>query len=272
METLEKMKQYKSQIVFLFASAFFLAITYLPLFANERILDAFGREDGIFENMTAVYLLITSLIFVAAFFRFRDSSWLLRLSYAGLALLFFGGAGEEISWGERIFGWSEQNFIRERNVQGELTLHNLEYFQGDDSLLPVSISQLFILFTFAFAVLIPLACALSPRLGDFIAPRFPVMPLYPGLLVVFTYVIQKLMLRILPIVPGLYQHPSMPIPQGVHEIREHGYTFALLASAIIYFAREWRARQNEGSPVRQSDLADPGSNVSVGLEHKGEKI
>lgn len=266
------MKQYKHQIVFLIVSTLFLAITYLPLFANERILDAFGREDGIFENLTAVYLLITSVIFVAAFFRFRDSSWLLRLSYAGLALLFFLGAGEEISWGERIFGWTEQNFIRERNVQGELTLHNLEYFQGDDSVLPVSVSQLFIVFTFAFAGLIPLACALWPRLRDFIAPRFPVMPLYPGVLVVVTYVIQKLMLRILPIVPGLYQHSSMPIPQGVHEIREHGYTFALLASAIIYFSREWKARQTDASPVRQGDLANSGSNVPVGLERKGEKI
>ena len=266
------MKRYKSQAVFLIVAALFLAITYLPLFANERILDAFGREDGIFENLTAVYLLITSLIFVVAFFRFRDPSWLLRLSYAGLALLFFVGAGEEISWGERIFGWNEQNFIRERNVQGELTLHNLEYFQGDDSLLPVSISQLFIAFTFIFAVLIPLVCAISPRVKSFVAPRFPVMPLYPGVLVVLTYIIQKLMLRILPIVPGLYQHSSMPVPQGVHEIREHGYTFALLAAAIIYVSREWKARQIEENPVRQSALVDPDSNVSAGLEHKGEKI
>ncbi len=266
------MKQYKSQVIFLIVATVFLGITFLPLFANERILDAFGREDGIFENLTALYLFITSILFGVAFFRFLGSSWLLRLSCAGLALIFFLGAGEEISWGERIFGWTEQNFIRERNVQGELTLHNLEYFQGDDSLLPVSISQLFVVFTFIFAVLLPLVCVLWPRVKSFIAPRFPVMPLYPGLLVVITYAFQKAMLRLLPMFPALYQHPSMPIPQGVHEIREHGYTFALLAGAIVYFSREWKARRIENSRVSQAELTNPGPVMPVGIENKGEKI
>ncbi|HUF00221.1 MAG TPA: hypothetical protein VMN99_13265 [Anaerolineales bacterium] len=266
-----KMKQYKSQVVFLIAATVFLGITFLPLFANERTLDTFAREDGIVENLTAIYLLVTSLLFAAGFFRFRSSAWLLRLSYLGLALLFFLGAGEEISWGERIFGWTEQNFIRERNVQGELTLHNLEYFQGDDSLLPISISQLFIAFTFVFAVLIPLVCMLLPKLGSFVAARFPVMPLYPGLLVVITYVLQKSMLRILPMFPALYQHTSMPIPQGVHEIREHGYTFALLASAIIYFSRE-RANKAESSRETQGDLTGPSSIMAVRIDNEGDKI
>jgi hypothetical protein len=266
------MKRYKSQIIFLVVATIFLGITYLPLFANERTLDAFGREDGIFENLTAVYLFITSLVFVAAFFRFRKSSWLLKLSYAGLALLFFLGAGEEISWGERIFDWDDQNYIRSINVQDELTLHNLKYFQGEDSVLPVSPSQLFIVFTFFIAVLIPLTCTLFPKIERFVAPRFPVLPLYPGVLVVITYIVQKLILRVLPLFPALYQHPSMPIPQGVHEIREHGYTFALLAAAIIYFSKEWAAKKAEDSHTAQSDLTGPGPIMPVGIENKGEKI
>jgi hypothetical protein len=83
-----------------------------------------------------------------------------------------------------------------------------------------------------------------------------------------TYVLQKLMLRVLPAVPGLYQHPNMPIPQGVHEIREHGYTFALLVAAIMYFSRERAARKSSDLQADRNSL----SAASVGLESKGEKI
>lgn len=266
------MKQHKSFIFFLVAAGIFIGITFLPLFASERILDLFAREDGVFENLTALYLFLIALIFFLAFFRLRTASLLLSLSYAGLGLLFFLGAGEEISWGERIFHWDDRNFIRGVNVQKELTLHNLKYFQGEESIIPFSTSQLFVVFAFTFGVLMPLACAISPWINEFVAPRFPVMPLYPGILVVVTYVIQKLMLRVLPLFPGLYQHPTMPIPQAVHEIREHGFSLAILISAIIYFSREWAAKRAMDSQVVPNQVANLGSVISVGMEHKGEKI
>ena len=259
-------KQTKFHAVLLAAAALLLGLTYLPLFAKEATLDAFAREDGIFENLTSVYLFATSLIFVAAFFRFRTVSWLLRLSYVGLALLFFFGAGEEISWGERIFRWDDRNYIRGINVQDELTIHNLKYFQGDEAIIPISSSQIFTAFAFLLAVLIPLACRLSSRIERLIAPRFPVFPLEPGLLVVATYFFQKAMVRLLPLFPALYQHPSMPIPQGVHEIREHGYSFALLASAALYFFRELSEKRAEER--RQTPVEVMGS--SAGLALSGE--
>lgn len=266
------MKQQKTSILFLIIAAIFIGITFLPLFASERILDLFAREDGVFENLTALYLFVIALVFGVALFYVRTSSLLLKLSYTGLALLFFLGAGEEISWGERIFHWEDHNFIRGVNVQEELTLHNLKYFQGEESIIPVSASQLFVVFAFIFAVLIPLACTISPRINQFVAPRFPVLPLYPGVLVVLTYIFQKLMLRVLPMVPALYQHPTMPIPQGVHEIREHGFTFALLASVIIYFSREWAAKKAADSQAISNQMTNLGSRIPVGMEHKGEKI
>ena len=266
------MKQYKSSTILLIAAGIFIGITFLPLFASEHILDLFGREDAVLENLTALYLFGIALIFVVAFFRFQKDSLLLKLSYAGLGLLFLLGAGEEISWGERIFHWDDHNFIRGVNVQRELTLHNLKYFQGEESLIPVSTSQLFTVFAFTFAVLVPLACTLSSRINEFVAPRFPVLPLYAGVLVVLTYTIQKLMLRVLPLFPALYQHPTMPIPQGVHEIREHGYSFALLTSAIFYFSREWAAKKAVESQAVGNQVANPGSVLPVGIEHKGENV
>lgn len=244
------MKINKSRLTFLVVATLFLALSYLPLLASESTIDAFAREDGVFENLTALYLFIASLVFVACFFRFRKSSWLLRLSYAGLALLFFVGAGEEISWGERIFNWNNPNYIKSNNVQGELTLHNLKYFQGEDAIIPISTSQLLLAFAFVFCVIIPLICRLSPKVERFLTPIFPVMPLDVGVLVVATYIFQKSMLRILPQFPALYQHTSMPIPQGVHEIREHGFTLALLVAATFYFWSKLdvvRAEQKNGS-------------------------
>jgi hypothetical protein len=266
------MKQHKTSTLFLIAAGIFIGITFLPLFAREHILDLFGREDGVLENLTALYLFGIALIFVVGFFRLQKDSLLLKLSYAGLGLLFFLGAGEEISWGERIFHWDDHNLIRGVNVQRELNLHNLKYFQGEQSVIPVSASQLFTVFAFTFAVLVPLACALSPRIHKFVAPRFPVLPLYPGGLVVITYVFQKLMLRVLPLFPAFYHHPTMPIPQGVHEIREHGYTFALLTSVIIYFSREWAAKKAAESQAVGNQVANAGSMLPVGMEHEGEKI
>jgi hypothetical protein len=265
------MNLYKSHIRFLVVALVFLALTFLPLFASADTLNVFVREDGVLEDLTAIYLFLTSVIFAAAFFRFRQSSWLLRLSFAGLALLFFFGAGEEISWGERIFDWDDHNYIRGINVQGELTVHNLKYFQGEDSVLPVSVSQLFIIFVFGFTVLLPFTGLLFPKIERLVAPHFPMLPWIAGLLVVATYAFQKLMLRLLPMFPSLYQHPTMPIPQGVHEIREHGYTFAVLAASALYFLAKSRAAEASGNREGPVGVTNPAPGVPLSAETGGDK-
>jgi hypothetical protein len=69
------------------------------------------------------------------------------------------------------------------------------------------------------------------------------MPLQFGTLAILNYIFQKSMLTFLPVFPELYHHTSMLIPQGVHEIREHGYTFILLLSSSFYFLRERSMRK-----------------------------
>src|ERR1044071_4914968 len=152
------MQLQKRYLPALIAAIIFLALTFLPLFGSEKTLDAFVREDGVFEDLTALYLFALTILFGVALVSFRPSSWLMKLSFVGLVLLFLFGAGEEISWGERIFEWDDHNFVRGVNVQQELTIHNLKYFQGEESVLPVSVSQLFTFFVFVFLVIIPLVC------------------------------------------------------------------------------------------------------------------
>jgi hypothetical protein len=63
----------------------------------------------------------------------------------------------------------------------------------------------------------------------------------------------------------------MPIPQGVHEIREHGYSFALLVSTIVYF---WSKRSTiEAEASREIALNPAPSNpeISLSVEGPGDK-
>ena len=79
-------------------------------------------EDGWVEILTALSAFLAGgLLFAAAWMEKRR---LPRIAFlvGGLAMAFFGG--EEISWGQRIFGFATPDFLSS-NYQGESTLHNM---------------------------------------------------------------------------------------------------------------------------------------------------
>lgn len=84
------------------------------------------KEDQLIENLQAGGLLGGGVFLLAAAFKswrakkFWLTSWLMFLSF-GLILV----AGDEISWGQRIFHWQTPTEIKELNRQQETTLHNL---------------------------------------------------------------------------------------------------------------------------------------------------
>lgn len=91
-------------------------------FQRGEILSALCREDGPVESLTALSYLLASALFLraAAAVRFRNLwAW-------GYALLFFLVAGEEVSWGQRLWDLPTPEELRALNVQGELNLHNLD--------------------------------------------------------------------------------------------------------------------------------------------------
>jgi len=79
-------------------------------------------EDHFLENITALFFLLASVLLVIKFFRpgMYYRWWLLFV-----ALLFFVVAMEEISWGQRIIGWSTPASLAEFNYQNETNLHNV---------------------------------------------------------------------------------------------------------------------------------------------------
>lgn len=221
---------------------FFILIVaaYTPVFMKEEILDAFVREDKIYESLSAIYLFMACIMFSIAFYRspiklnFRDPAWLKRLSFLGFALLFFFGAGEEISWGQRILGIETPNLIKGVNVQREITIHNLNIFQGEDAIVPLNTGQLSAAFALAFGFAVPAACLMIKPLKHFLNAKFPILPFQYGLLYPVNYIIQKILIRVLPHFPNLYHHPTMNMPVGVHEVREHNYALLLMLSVVFY--------------------------------------
>src|SRR5262245_4617379 len=88
------------------ALALYITLAFPVLAMGEKVVAAMLPEDHYFENVGAISLFITSVLFFYGFGIARkslDKSWpslAKQLVYLGLALLFFFGAGEEISWGQ----------------------------------------------------------------------------------------------------------------------------------------------------------------------------
>ncbi len=95
--------------------------------ADRSTLIHLTREDGPVEYLTALLYLGAAACFAWLFIRVRSG----RLWSALLALGFFLIAGEEISWGQRIFGIGTPEALKESNVQEEFNLHNIEGLHGN---------------------------------------------------------------------------------------------------------------------------------------------
>ncbi len=101
---------------------FMLATAVVDLEFHKRL----AEEDGFVEWLTVIGLLSVSAVLVSRWWGFRQNqgyAW--SIVMLGTALLFVFGAGEELSWGQRIFGWGSELDLS-ANRQNELNLHNME--------------------------------------------------------------------------------------------------------------------------------------------------
>ncbi|MEM7549141.1 MAG: hypothetical protein AAF363_05695 [Bacteroidota bacterium] len=88
--------------------------------------ESYMREDGFVEYGTAVFFLVSSIIaFIYAFKLKGNKKGLFFPVTFFIGILFFFVAGEEVSWGQRMFEVKSSEFFEENNAQGETNLHNL---------------------------------------------------------------------------------------------------------------------------------------------------
>jgi hypothetical protein len=86
-------------------------------------------EDGLIENLTATCFAVAAMGFAFAAARapvLRSSGvfWAPAMTVCWAVLMILG-FGEEISWGQRIFGVATPDFIAKVNTQDEINLHNI---------------------------------------------------------------------------------------------------------------------------------------------------
>lgn len=168
-------KKLISWIEILVSSALFIFIAYglyLGFAQGQERFSSYVQEDGTVENITALFLFLCSAVCVFRVFEYRKmkkSLW--AFTYIVLAVLFFFAAGEEISWGQRIFGIESSEFFLEHNKQAETNLHNM-IVKGKNLNRLIFAAPMFIVLTFYF-VFLRLMIAKIPFISN-LAGRFRV--------------------------------------------------------------------------------------------------
>jgi hypothetical protein len=108
-------------------------LAVLAVLAKSSFRPAFRfvtAEDSLLEWPQFLFVFASSLIFAFNSLQLlRRGQRLAALMYAALALGALFVAGEEISWGQRIFGWGTPEALDTINHQGETNVHNIRLVQ-----------------------------------------------------------------------------------------------------------------------------------------------
>lgn len=136
-------------------------------------------EDGWFEGSSAILYGLAAVACLMGLRQPRSPRSLWRLWCLLFATLFFLVAGEEISWGQRIWGIATPSSLESVNVQQELNFHNIDGIHQHIRLLAV-------LFISAVCIAIPTLAQVNlsfrQLLERFAVPVFPIY--YSSLMVI----------------------------------------------------------------------------------------
>lgn len=123
---------------------------FLPAYFDEN----FAAEDGYIEYTTAILLICSSFLLVFRFINIgSEKKMFWRIGILISAILFFFAAGEEISWGQRLFNISSGEFFNEKNLQKETNLHNLTL--GEVNLNKLIFGKLLTIFLSIYLLILP---------------------------------------------------------------------------------------------------------------------
>lgn len=94
--------------------------------APDFYMERYVIEDGFVEWLTVVALVASAVLMLRRAWALRKvrTAWFLFVTVMAAAVFLFG-AGEEISWGQRLFSVETPEWLADRNKQSEMNLHNL---------------------------------------------------------------------------------------------------------------------------------------------------
>ncbi|MBW4481666.1 MAG: hypothetical protein KME14_03895 [Tildeniella torsiva UHER 1998/13D] len=125
-------------------------------------------EDGPLENLSAVFYFCAAAIFAIGF---KNKSAPLRFWCLFFAVLLFLVGGEEISWGQRIFGIATPESLNAVNVQNEFNIHNIDGIHQ-------YVRTIGVAFVGLFCFLIPISNRLNQRMSQIYTQLgVPIFPL-----------------------------------------------------------------------------------------------
>ncbi|TLM74576.1 hypothetical protein [Pseudarthrobacter sp. NamB4] len=147
-------------------------------------------EDSLIEWLQFLCLLGACILLPIITFRlFRSGLARIAVLYGLVTLGVWFLTGEEISWGQRIFGWDTPEDLEEVNRQGETTVHNI---RGVQELVPVAM-----LLASLYGACVPLvSAALGDRWRGLAARKLLVPPLclVPAFLLAAAYRLFRLLI------------------------------------------------------------------------------
>ena len=236
-----------SSIVLVAAVLLSFLVSYAALywFKNDvPVATLLGKEDGVVEYLGALGFFFASMAFLAAYLSSRTlaEGILVRGNafYLLFAVMFFFAAGEEISWGQRIFGLELPESIRSMNNKGEINIHNLTPFsRTNDDGIGWGFSRLFSIFVLLYCVLTPVVYRLSSGARNILnRVQVPIVPLWLGGICIANYLVSMWM-------------KSVEADANMHvyaiEVKEMNFAIIFLAFGL-YCYKLSRNRQTMTSP------------------------
>lgn len=148
---------------------------------EDTFRKVYVREDGVLETATALMLFSAGLIVTARLIRERSiHPRVFTVMSILIAFAFFFVAGEEVSWGQRIFGIETNEFFAANNLQEETNFHNLEV--AGINLNKLIFSKMLVVFLLFFFLIFPLIYRRGGGFHDWLAGFYvPVPKVHHGL-------------------------------------------------------------------------------------------
>ncbi len=208
------------------------------LFQSPEQITYFTKEDGLIENLSAFSYFAGSCLLFLIFYKSKHANkeYVFKSKrnyfFLLLGLFLFFCFGEEISWGQRIFGFASSNEMNSINLQGETNIHNLILFHSDDihEIKKTGIkawftaARLFSLLWFFYCLAIPIVNSISSKSNKlFLKFHLPIVPIWVGIFFLLNHLIVK----------GFETFTLLE--NSVIEIKELNYALLFLLVGITFY-------------------------------------